>query len=282
MIRPFQQDERFLGDVARGPRGPGDFKLWWLGQSGFLLRYGSECILLDPYLSDSLSRKYEFTDKPHKRISDRVVSAYDLRGITLISSSHNHTDHLDKDTILPVLEKSPKAEIVVGKANVAFAAERLELPLSRFIPLSVGMTVCLRGLKITAIPAAHNDLDRDAAGEFLFMGFVIEFGSYCIYHAGDTVHYDGMEHFLKKFKIDVAMLPINGDRPERRVAGNLDGAEAANLGKQIGARLVIPCHYDLFEFNTVSPDLFEESCRKIGQAYRTLLIGEGISSGEIV
>jgi L-ascorbate metabolism protein UlaG (beta-lactamase superfamily) len=281
MIRPFQQDERFLGDVARGPHSPGHFKLWWLGQSGFLLRYGMETILLDPYLSDSLTRKYQDTDKPHKRISDRVVSAYDLRGITLITSSHNHTDHLDRDTILPVLEKSPKAEIVVGKANVGSAGERLGLPPSRFIPLSVGNTVCLRGLKITAIPAAHNELERDAEGEFVYMGFVIEFGSYCIYHSGDTLYYDGITHFLKKFKIDVAILPINGDLPERRVAGNLDGAEAARLGREMGARIVIPCHYDLFEFNTVSPDLFEENCRNLGQAYRTLLIGEGLSSSEL-
>ena len=45
-------------------------------------------------------------------------------------------------------------------------------------------------------------------------------------------------------------LPINGRAPERRVAGNLSGAEAARLAKSIGARLVIPCHYEMFEFNT--------------------------------
>src|SRR2546430_9285041 len=47
-------------------------------------------------------------------------------------------------------------------------------------------------------------------------------------------------------------LPINGDLPERNVAGNLDGREAANLASDIGARLAVPCHYEMFEFNTTS------------------------------
>ena len=70
------------------------------------------------------------------------------------------------------------------------------------------------------------------------------------------------------------MLPINGDRPERRVAGNLFGDEAARLAKAIGARLVVPCHYDMFTFNTEPPDLFISECKRIGQPYKVLRCGE--------
>ena len=80
---------------------------------------------------------------------------------------------------------------------------------------------------------------------------------------------------LRRFTIDVALLPINGDRPERRVAGNLDGRQAAQLAHAIGARCVIPCHFDLFEFNTASPDEFVAECRRLGQPYRLLRNGEG-------
>jgi L-ascorbate metabolism protein UlaG (beta-lactamase superfamily) len=72
----------------------------------------------------------------------------------------------------------------------------------------------------------------------------------------------------------VALLPINGRAPERRVAGNLNATEAAELGKQIGARTVIPCHYEMFEFNTADPQEFAQACRKIGQAYHILRCGE--------
>ena len=90
-----------------------------------------------------------------------------------------------------------------------------------------------------------------------------------------------MEQKLQAWPIDVALLPINGDFPERRVAGNLNGAEAANLAKEIGARIVIPCHFDMFQFNTASPDEFIRTCEQIGQPYRVLRCGERWSTSQL-
>ena len=58
------EDEAFLEDVRRAPAFERSISLWWLGQSGFLLKYGNRVLAFDPYLSDSLTRKYEKTDKP--------------------------------------------------------------------------------------------------------------------------------------------------------------------------------------------------------------------------
>jgi L-ascorbate metabolism protein UlaG (beta-lactamase superfamily) len=80
---------------------------------------------------------------------------------------------------------------------------------------------------------------------------------------------------------DVALLPINGDLPERGVAGNLNGREAALLGKEMGARVVIPCHFEMFAFNTASPDEFIRAARDHGQRYRILRAGERWSSSEL-
>jgi L-ascorbate metabolism protein UlaG (beta-lactamase superfamily) len=74
--------------------------------------------------------------------------------------------------------------------------------------------------------------------------------------------------------VDVALLPINGRAPERRVAGNLDGPEAARLARAIGARQVVPCHYEMFAFNTASPAAFAAECRKLGQPHAVLRAGE--------
>jgi len=84
-----------------------------------------------------------------------------------------------------------------------------------------------------------------------------------VHHSGDTVLYDGMADVLRRWTIDVALLPINGSAPERRVAGNLRGREAARLAKDIGAGRVIPCHYDMFEFNTASPEEFVAGCEAV-------------------
>jgi L-ascorbate metabolism protein UlaG (beta-lactamase superfamily) len=83
-----------------------------------------------------------------------------------------------------------------------------------------------------------------------------------------------MVDFLKPFSVDVAILPINGNKPERKVAGNLDCREAAELGKAINAKYVIPCHYDMFTFNTADVNDFVKEAEKINQKYKVLKGGE--------
>ena len=78
---------------------------------------------------------------------------------------------------------------------------------------------------------------------------------------------------LRPHRIDLALLPINGRAPERRVSGNLDGPEAARLGHEIGARWVVPCHYEMFAFNTASPASFVAECGRLGQRCAVLLAG---------
>src|SRR5215831_20240085 len=94
----FQKDEAFLADVRRA-LSSGGFHLWWLGQSGFLVVNNGRALLLDPYLSDSLTRKYAGTDKPHERMTERVIAPEKLTFIAAATCSHNHTDHLDPETL---------------------------------------------------------------------------------------------------------------------------------------------------------------------------------------
>ncbi len=108
------------------------------------------------------------------------------------------------------------------------------------------------------------------------MGFIVQFGDYTIYHSGDTLWFDGLDELLKTYQPDIAFLPINGNKPERKVAGNLSAEEAALLGKSIGAKLVIPHHYHLFEFNTEDPKVFEEHCKQQGVNYKVMQMGEGV------
>jgi L-ascorbate metabolism protein UlaG (beta-lactamase superfamily) len=134
------------------------------------------------------------------------------------------------------------------------------------------------GFRVQGVPAAHNELDKNEWDEHLYLGYIIDLGMKRIYHAGDTLWYEGMENWIRPFKVDVAILPINGNQPERKVAGNLDGREAARLAKAIGAKLAIPCHFEMFEFNTVSPDEFIAECQAIGQPFKVLKCGEHWSS----
>jgi L-ascorbate metabolism protein UlaG (beta-lactamase superfamily) len=274
----FAKDQEFLEGIRRvlAARGAG---VWWLGQSGFLVAQHGRALVFDPYLSDSLTRKYAGTAKPHVRMTKRVVDPAALGAlgvVDVITSSHQHTDHLDAETLLPLLSANPQARLVLPAAIREFAAERLgPEAAARFVELDDSQSARVAGMEFHGIAAAHNTVERDAQGRCRFLGYVVEWAGLTFYHSGDTLPHDGLVPALRRFKIDLAFLPINGDHPERGVAGNLNGTEAARLAHAAGARRVIPCHYDLFEFNTAPPDEFIAECRKLGQPCQVLRPGEG-------
>ena len=274
MIEPLRKDDALLADIEAAPDGA--LHLWWLGQSGFLVRADGERFLFDPYLSDTLTEKYAATDKPHVRMAAQVVDPARLTGIGAVTSSHAHTDHLDHGTLLPLRDANPGMKLILPRAIRELAIERIGDWEDDFLWMNAGESVSHGGIGFRAVPAAHNELKTDPAGNHHFLGYVVTVGPWSLYFSGDTLLYPGIEEMIRG-PVDIAILPINGNRPERRVAGNLDGAEAARLAKGIDAGTVVPCHYDMFEFNTASPELFEQSCRDLNQPFTTLRVGERLS-----
>lgn len=274
LIKPKQKGNELLNDI-KSFNNPTGFKIWWLAQSGFLIKWQEKHLLFDPYLSDSLSVKYQNSDKPHERISELVILPDQLDFIDIVTSSHNHTDHLDAETLMPIIQKNADLKFIIPEANRAFVADRIKCSLNFPIGLNDGLSFEYKGIKIMGIPAAHNEVERNQKGECKFMGFIAEFGGFSVYHSGDTLWFEGLEEILKSYSIDVAFLPINGNKPERKVAGNLSFQEAAELGKMADIKCIIPHHYHLFEFNTENPENFKIACEKIGTPHKILELGEG-------
>jgi hypothetical protein len=48
VIEPVRADDALLADIARTRGEERGFRLWWLGQSGFLLQWRGRHLLLDP------------------------------------------------------------------------------------------------------------------------------------------------------------------------------------------------------------------------------------------
>jgi L-ascorbate metabolism protein UlaG (beta-lactamase superfamily) len=260
-VKPaWQRDEALLADIAKA-RSSGQARVWWLGQSGFLVHAGRKNVLFDPYLSDSLTKKYQATDKPHTRLTERVIEPGRLTCLDLITCSHNHTDHLDAETLLPLFEANPEAKLLIPRANRAFVLDRLGPVPHRLLEVDAGETVRAGELTFHGIPAAHNEVEFDEHGCCRFLGYVAQVGPFTFYHSGDTLMHPGLVPALRRFSIDVAFVPINGNKPAR----------------EIGAGLAIPHHFDMFAFNTEPPDSFEAECRRLGQCFHTLQNGEGLN-----
>lgn len=251
--------------------------IWWLGQSGFLLQWDRRHLLIDPYLSDSLTKKYQNTDKPHIRMTERVIKPEELDFIDVVTSSHNHTDHLDAETLIPLIKVNPDIQMIIPEANRDFVAERIGQPAEFPVGLNAGESKEVAQFKCHGIPAAHNEIDKDEKDRCRYLGYVIEFNGHTVYHSGDTLWHEEIIEALKPFDIDVALLPINGNKPERRVAGNLDPKEAVAFARTVHAGCIIPCHYEMFTFNTADPIEVEVEAIKAGQEFKILKCGERYS-----
>lgn len=281
MIKAFKKHQSLLQDIANVALDDHHVHMWWLGQSGYLIQYKGIRILIDPYLSDSLTEKYKNSDKPHVRISELVIEPSLLPSIDFITSSHNHTDHLDAFTILPIFKNSPHCQLIIPSANRDFVAGRLQIDPLIPIGLNAGESFKDGNIQFHAIPAAHNTLDKNEKGEFLYLGFIIKLGDFVIYHSGDTLYYEGMEEWINPHRPSIALLPINGNDPNRKVAGNLNASEAVSLAKACHIPVAIPCHYDLFEFNTADVNIFIDAAKKADQRCCVLELGGKFSSSEL-
>ena len=207
-------------------------------------------------------------------MTELVVEPGLLDFVDVVTSSHNHTDHLDAATLQPILAANTSVRLVIPEANRLFVSDRLSCRADLPVGLSDGQSVQVRAFQFHGIAAAHDDVDRDREGRCHFLGYVLTFGGFAIYHSGDTIWHRTLLKQLEPFDIDVALLPINGKLPQRKVAGNLWGQEAAALASDLGAKLVVPCHYDMFTFNTETPDAFVSKCRDLNQPHRVLRCGE--------
>ena len=278
LIQPILKNEALLADIKSALSKPDELHLWWLGQSGFLIQWRGKHVLTDPYLSQSLTKKYLTTDKPHTRMTQCPIDPARLDFIDVVTSSHNHTDHLDHETLWPLMKANPELQMITPEANRAFVADRLQCDPNWMLGVNDGTSVTTKGFTLTGLAAAHEELEQDENGNFRCLGYIISFDNWTIFHPGDAIPYEGMVENLLKYSggrtIDIALMPINGRLPERRVTGNFWGRESAAFAKAIGAKVVIPMHHEMFTFNTETPEEFVRECERLGQDYQVLRCGE--------
>jgi L-ascorbate metabolism protein UlaG (beta-lactamase superfamily) len=239
----------------------GQAALCWLGQASFALRGRDTTILIDPFLSDYPGRQFP-----------APFSATEASGIDLILITHEHVDHLDRPSIPDLVDASPEARFVVPRPLVE-EMYGLGVAPRRVIGVQPGEAVSLAGITIHPVPAMHGIHPADAytfgqkasGGLYRFLGYVVNVGGVHIYHAGDTIHYEGMEAWLRPLNVDVTVLPISGRDKEREaedIVGNLDHEEAVRLASDIGAAMLIPMHYDMFARNPGYPEQAVEVARE--------------------
>ncbi|MCB8881935.1 MBL fold metallo-hydrolase [Acidisoma cellulosilytica] len=246
----------FTGPLAARVQKPAEgVSLYWLGQAGFLIRGGGLTLLIDPYLSDSLAEKYRGKPFPHQRMMLTPIAVADLPPIDLVLCTHAHTDHMDPRTLQPLLALQPQTRVISPRAKLTEAMTRASVDADRVVTMDAGETISpLPGLTIRAVRAAHETVERDAEGCHVFLGYAMTLGGCTVFHAGDTIPFDGQVDEVRALGADIALLPVNGRSAAlaaQRVPGNFFLAEAIALTAQAGIPTMIAHHFDMFDFNTL-------------------------------
>lgn len=245
MIQPVNRGPKLLDEIENAKSDTPI--LWWLGHSGFVLKYRKAILYIDPFLSDL--QPMQMTEPPFR--GSEVAHA------SLVLCTHSHADHLDPGAAPAILAASPRAKLVIPK-RVAEHAHSMGISYHRMVTTDSNLRVEYLDDRIYAVPSAHEQLDWTPLGGYPYLGYLVRFGKYTIYHAGDCIPYEGLADRLRPYNVNVALLPISGRDPNRGVPGNFEISEAAQLAEDIAADWLVPMHYDMFPSDTVDVNRFIE------------------------
>jgi L-ascorbate metabolism protein UlaG (beta-lactamase superfamily) len=266
----------FLKTVSETVTPRGTAALWWLGQMGFWIKMGDTVVSVDYYAAPDADRRVA-----------PPVPAEEVTGISLFFGTHDHIDHIDHYAWRIWAETCPHAQFVLPSFCIPSVAGD-GIPESRLIGMNDGDVVRIGPLTVRAVAAAHEFLDRDGkTGLYPALQYILEGNGVRVYHAGDTVRYEGMLPKLRETgPFDAAVLPINGRdgrRYRNNCIGNMTFQEAADLAGLLKVGTVLPGHWDMFAMNSADPEEFADYLdAKYGGAVRcvipdyqkTVMIGE--------
>jgi L-ascorbate metabolism protein UlaG (beta-lactamase superfamily) len=188
----------------------------FLGHACFELSEGDTRILIDPFLSGN----------PKAAVGPGDVDP------THIFLTHGHADHYG-DVV--DIAKRTSAQVV---AIVELAGELGEQGVENVSDPNIGGTVEFDGGWVRLTPAWHTSTTPNGTVNTP-AGLVVSLGGKIVYHLGDTGLFSDLALPKLRDEIDVALMCIGGHY-------TMDPVDAVAATALVGAKQVIPCHYNTF------------------------------------
>ncbi|WP_139491718.1 metal-dependent hydrolase [Brevibacillus dissolubilis] len=221
----------------------------FLGHSCVHIVHEGTHILIDPFL----------TGNPVATVKAEEIKA------DYILLTHGHNDHVG-DTA-SIAQANGSTIVAIFELAEYFNSQGLQT-----FGLSVGGGYSFPFGRVKMTNALHGTgYMVDHSGKSIYMGvaggFLLTIGDKTIYHAGDTGLFGDMELIGKYNKIDVAFLPI-GD------IYTMGPEDAVIAAKMLGAKEVVPIHYNTFPGLAQDDEKFVQDLEKQGIRGRILKPGE--------
>lgn len=215
-------------------------KTIWLGHSTILLNLGGKVILIDPVFSSSASPVSFLV----KRFQAPALAMEELPAIDFVLISHDHYDHLDRDSI-----------VFLGKTQATFitplgVGSHLKgwgIDEKRIVEKDWWQSAPFDGIRFTATPAQHfsgrKGLDENCT---LWASWVITSGEHNVYFSGDSgydTHFKEIGARLGPF--DVAFIE-SGQYNETWEAVHMLPEQAIQAFQDLKAKQYFPIHWGMF------------------------------------
>lgn len=201
-------------------------KITWLGQAGLLFETENKKIIVDPYLSDNVKN---FEPKNYRRVP--VDERFLKISPDVIVITHNHLDHLDKETLKYYL--TDDANCLVLAPNGGWQEIRKFGGNSNYVLFNNGTTWTEGNITFTAVKAEHSDPYA--------IGVIIQAEGKNYYITGDTLYNEQVFESLPGVELEAVFLPVNG------VGNNMNMADATKFAKRVNAKYTVPFHIGMFD-----------------------------------
>lgn len=270
----YKQGTALLQDIHKTALPESMAAVWYIGQMGTIVKWKDLVVCFDPILNDLCN-----PDGTTRRNYAPPFGPEELTGIDYVVCSHNHRDHMNIETLLPLWQANPRLRVIVPEP------EREYLIVGGIAPEAVigakaGEELQISHALLCPIAAAHEEYITDENGNQRNLGYVLKCGGLHIYHAGDTLVTQRLIDEVRACApIAVACVPVNGvdeERHSRGIIGNMDCRDAAYFVQQIGADMTLPMHTDMVMRNEENPLIFAEYMRSLypGRKYHIMQLGE--------
>jgi L-ascorbate metabolism protein UlaG (beta-lactamase superfamily) len=223
----------------------------FVGHATVMVTTATSRILTDPLLENFFFGL--------RRAKAPGIADADLADVRLVLISHAHRDHLHPAS----LRRLPRTATIVVPPRCADLVARLGF--AEVVELAPGRSHAARDVEVTAVPVRHSG--TRGLGDFVHRGasgYVIRVGPGSagagagvedpaavdrqtrIYFAGDTGYFSGFAEIGRRFRPDVALLPIAGYEPAAFRDQHMSPLDALYAFEDLGARVLIPISHGSF------------------------------------
>ena len=245
---------------------PSCLAIWGLGQMGVALK-GSDgrLIYIDPVLTNVVAEKIPAAANKFVRAFPAPINPSEITNASLVLCTHEHLDHTDPLTLGPLAKASPQAKVITtGWCDDLL--DEAEIESERRIVPPAEQALDFEGIRITAIPVGHYQVEFDPRRGYRYFSFLVEWNGVVFYHSGDFVIDPGyLERMHAHPTADLALVAANGRDAYREAndcVGNLMPSEAVWLAQELGWDTILPGHNDLFAWNTISTGLLPDAIQR--------------------